>query len=560
MPSNKPTSLPYWTQGLAGQVAQPPTSLRDAGFTAGQPPAAEHVNQLFYELGQYIAYLDQAQGSSVLSATLDASVRLVGGGTLSYAASTQALAWSLPLVLSVPSIADADNTLAAGAAIVPNGCVLSVQANVPFSTTADLTQGATAAINLAYALPVTQGQTVTGPGIPQGTTVQRISGATVTLSHAATQTATQSTLTFRGTGPLQAQVTAIDKLVPNSNTIIIARGLGSAILVGVNAAVTVLHDNESKTLLEPGYQGIVRAPAGQALTALQAVYLSADTSGARTQGAVYPTDASSALGQARSNCLGFVYTPTPSGQTAAVMTGGILPGFVALTPGASYWLDPATPGGITSTQPTFAQTPYGVRVGQALTPTMLLVRPEHVPDGLVPSVQATTANITTLTAATASVTGPATFSGATFSGTASAANVVSAAGFKTQMYAGCLSNVSVSTGSNLIGPNGLAALVPVPAAGSVVCVAIVGQTNSNIVNVDLYRGNTLLWTTATVAISGPGQYANNQLVAFGYAAKGQYPVAKGDNLRLVARGSTPFGPDTATNVYLQGYITLELAA
>jgi hypothetical protein len=622
MASNRPTVLPHWTQGLPGQVAQPPQSLRDTGFTAGQAPAAEHVNQLFYELGNWVNFLDDAQGSTSLVGTLDTSVRLIGGGQLGYTASSATWTWSQPFYLAMPSVPNADNALSPGSAVIPQGSVAYVQANVPFSTSGDVTSGSTQVPNIAYEMPITQGQTVTGQGIPQGTTVQAIAGSTVTLSQAATATAAQTTLTFAGTGALSVQVAPIATLVPNANTIVIAYGMGSHLFVGVNAHVTVLHDGEQKTLMEPGYFGIIRAPAGQPLIARQAVYISQDTSGTRTQGAAYPADSSAQNGLNRCNVAGFVISSVDSGQTATVMTGGILPGFGSLVAGAAYYLDPANVGGIIGSKPAIATTPYIVRVGQALSQTTLLARPEHLAEGVFPSVSTQALTVTqstvlpdgtqalpgiafstnTATGVWHNNTGTASQeavsvvlggqplvslttvgtilqaptggipllvnnSAGTLVGTITATGVVnfpsivSQQGFRNTIGAGFLSNVSVSTGSFLISGNGMQLLVPVTKSGSVLTVFIAGQTNTNSVNVDVYKNGSLIWANAAgQGLSGTSGSFGGQVRAIGQANRNQYSVTAGDVLQLLARGSAQGAAATATNVYLQGFITIEEGA
>lgn len=390
MPAQKPSNRFYWTQGQPGQVATPDDTLRNSGWSAGQPIAAQHINDLFYELGSWVQWLDENQGATVLAATLDSSIRLIGGGTLGYTASNTTLSWSAPLVLSVPSVDDADNTIAPGGISVPAGYVAYVNANIPFSTTADVTSGSTAVKNLAYDQPIAVGQSVTGPGIPAGTTVAATAGTGLTLSMAATATGAQVALTFCGTQALSVQTAPVASFIPNANSIVLARGLGSHIFVGVNAAVAALHDGESRTLLEPGYLGILRVQAGQALTSGQFVYISTNLSGSRTPGAAYPTDCSQANGATRALCAGMVYAAAAQGAMCSIVTGGTVPVPGGWAPGTALYLDPATPGGITASQPPIATTPFCVRVGFALTATSICLRPEHVGDGIFPSVKALT--------------------------------------------------------------------------------------------------------------------------------------------------------------------------
>lgn len=388
MTTQKPSARFTWTEGLPGQVAAPDDTLRNSGWTAGQPIAAQHINQIFYELGQWVGWLDENQGATVLAATLDSSVRLIGGGTLRYAAATATLSWSQPLVLSVPSVADVDNTLAAGGISIPAGYLAYTLANVPFTTTGDVTEGSTTVSNLAYDLPIEAGQTVTGPGIPSGTTVASLDGASLTLSQPAGTTIPQAALTFCGTGALTVQTAPVASFVPAANAVVLARGMGSHVFVGVNAAVAVLHDQEARTLLEPGYLGVIRVPAGQALSAGQAVYISTNFSGTRTAGAAYPTDCSPANGATRALCAGICFAAAASGAPCSIVTGGVVPLAGGWAPGMALYLDPNTPGALTVIPPPLSITPYCVQVGFALDAATLYLRPQPIQDGIFPSVQA----------------------------------------------------------------------------------------------------------------------------------------------------------------------------
>jgi hypothetical protein len=70
-----------------------------------------------------------------------------------------------------------------------------------------------------------------------------------------------------------------------------------------------------------------------------------------------------------------VYDATiAAGASGAVKLTGIMSGFTGLTPGADYYLDPSTAGGITSTSPTLLSGAQALtRVGFALTSTTLYI-------------------------------------------------------------------------------------------------------------------------------------------------------------------------------------------
>lgn len=99
--------------------------------------------------------------------------------------------------------------------------------------------------------------------------------------------------------------------------------------------------------------------AGDAV--LQLMYRSA-------AGTVAKADASN---PAKMPALGFIASK-PTTTTCAVQTGYELSGFVGLTPDAVYYADPATPGGITTTQPTTVGQ-VAQQVGVAKSTTVLTV-------------------------------------------------------------------------------------------------------------------------------------------------------------------------------------------
>jgi len=373
--TTKPTAHINWVPDSgSANLGAPPANISSVGFQPGQPVPAPWLNYLLHNLGRWTEYFDQGLNSTVLATSLDQGMRLLGGGTWGYSAATGVLSWDAPFNLAIPSAADADNTVAAGQVTLPAGSVAYVQANTPFTTTGDVTQGSDQVENLAYELGIEAGMGVIGPGIPSGTTVLSLTDTTATLSAPATASSTQASLTFAGSGPLTLTVADGATLVPNPQTVVVARGLGQAALVGVNAGTMVLRDKEARGLHTAGYVTTVQAPAGQALTAQQAVYISLGASDGRTAGAAYPADASIANGPTRAGFVGFAHTATATGDTAHLVTGGFLGGFTSLTPGALYYLDPTTPGGITATRPTVTNQVIAP-VGVATSASTLAVNP-----------------------------------------------------------------------------------------------------------------------------------------------------------------------------------------
>jgi len=352
VPISKPNSYLEWVPDTASNnLAEPPVSIRAVGFQAGQPVPAPYFNYTLHSLDRWVQYLSENVNATVLATSLNHSMRLMGGGTFHFDAQTRALSWSSTLTLAIPSSADTVNQLPQGAVMLPSGSVAYANVNLPFSTTADVTAQSDTVLNLGYEAGISPGMTVTGPGIADNTTVTDLEDTTCTLSQPATASGSQVTLTFVGTGPLTVNVAPSATLVPGPNTVVLARATANACSVGIGSTEMWLRDQESRTLVAAGYVTTVTAPAGEDLGAFKAVYQSQGTADGRTQGRLYLADASAANGAQRGLCLGFVHTATASGAEAHVVRTGILDGFSGLITGSAYYLDPATPGAISTAKP-----------------------------------------------------------------------------------------------------------------------------------------------------------------------------------------------------------------
>ncbi len=578
MPANKPTTYALWNPSQSN-VTQPPTTLRARGYQTGESPTAQHINWVFWLQDQWTQYFDQSLTSAVMTTTLDSSMRLMGGGTLSYVVSTGVFTWSAPLFLSIPSVPDADNQIAAGNVVVSAGQVLYVQANVPFTSAGDLTSGTATVTNVAYTAGIAAGQAVTGAGIAANTTVVSVSGTTVTLSANATASGQQTPLTYAGTSALTVQAASVAALVPSANTVILGRATATALYVGVNSGQMILRDGEQRRLLEAGYHDVRYPAAGASLTARQAVYMATAADG-RTLGAAYPADASQANGALRSTCIGFATTTTATGNVVSIVTGGVLGGFTGLLAGATYYLDSGVVGGITATKPSGGS--YVVPVGYAADATSLYVRVGSASGAPVldPSynsviVQPVSGDTNTVQLAVrdnaginklvvdagGNVTAPSTFSIATLtaSGTATAASLVSAAGIKTTLAPAYL-NMSISANSTP-GANGISPISMNEATLSQIFNAK-SPFRGSIVGMQVtYRFNTSQGTSPAlsfvITVSGANNNqwantfnANNTAGAIDYAfvasqAKGTQAFAVGDNIQATFSSGTQFSAATA---------------
>lgn len=435
----KPTIIPYWTDGAANKVAQPTAAAQAQGFTAGQPPPFEYVNWLFYEIGQWVGYLNEATNATTMSTSLNDLMRLVGGGRWGFTLASGTLSWSAPFNLSFPTIADSANQCAAGSVVLGDGQIAYVAANIPFTTQGDIAQESNQITNLNYEIGIVVGQAVIGNGIAQGTVVTAVDGDTVTLSDNATASATGETLTFSGSGALSVQVATGQSFVPGPNTVILARRVGSVVYVGANTGQMVLRDGELKGLCETGYLNLASRTAGMPLPIRAPVYVSqggsdatvvntglasgstsatvADATGlyagmgvagsgiptgttivgvngttvtlsaaatasstsatltyTRVANRLYACDASIVNGPSRAGFVGFTVAAFNPGDMATYAAGGAMGGFAGLTAGATYYVDPATPGAMTLGRPSVPGQTIAP-VGTALGNTTLSINP-----------------------------------------------------------------------------------------------------------------------------------------------------------------------------------------
>lgn len=362
MPINMPSSFVNWVpDGASNNLAVPPVAISKVGFQPSQPVPAQWLNYIVRTLDQWNQFLAEGINSTVLATSLDHSMRLLGGGTWSYSSATGVLAWSQPFQLACPSAPDSNNQAAAGQVTLPPGSVAYVTANLPFSTIGDVTADSVTIENLGYEGGIALDQVVFGAGISQGTTVVAIDGSSCTLSAPATASGTQQSLTFVGSGPLNVTAASGSALVPGPNTVIIARSVGPICSVGIGSNEMWLRDREVRSLETAGYVTTFAVPAGQDLAVNQAVYISGGAGDAgRTSGAAYLAEASAANQAMHRVFAGFVQTAAASDETVQIVSSGVLGGFMGLSRGSAYYLDPTIAGGITPTRPT--------TVGQAIVP------------------------------------------------------------------------------------------------------------------------------------------------------------------------------------------------
>lgn len=154
----------------------------------------------------------------------------------------------------------------------------------------------------------------------------------------------------------------------------ILTGTDDDITLAPDAAILLKYDTVTNKFRIIGGTGsgsvIIKAVAGENLSAREAVYLSVGAAdGGRTAGSSYKLDASN---DNRIEYVGLVKATVTSGQTAKIITGGVVKGFTGLSVGVPVYLDTITPGAFTQVEPTTSQR-WIIRLGIAISSTQVMI-------------------------------------------------------------------------------------------------------------------------------------------------------------------------------------------
>lgn len=366
--ATKPSVFLNWTSGLSpSQIVQPPTGKQAVGWLEGEAPAYEYMNWLFYITDIWIQYFEAILGSNYVP-----NMRLLTTGTFGYVNSTGVLTWTQPINISIPSLPDSYNQIAAGNTTLTDGQIAYIQPNLPFTTTGSITNISNQITGLGSVQGIVVGQQILGTGIPTGTTVTTISGTNVIMSQNATATVSGENITFGSNAALTVFVSTNSTYIPQSGDLIIARRAGSIVFIGLDENGMKIQDGEIKPFLGEGYGPTYVGVAGANLLAGNAVYIAPAGDSGRTQGQVYGLDTSATNGALRHVFVGFVRTGVNLASPVTVVTDGLVNFPTAtLVPGTIYYADPSSPAGITATKPTVLNQ-WIVPVGIALTTTQLM--------------------------------------------------------------------------------------------------------------------------------------------------------------------------------------------
>lgn len=385
--ATQPSTFLNWTNGAAPNVIAPPTALQISGWMAGQAPPYEYMNWLFWLTDQWIQYFASLNAPNPIP-----NIRILTGSTFTFSATTGVLTWSAGMNLSIPSVPDSYNTLAAGSVTLTDGQVGYVTANLPITASGNTTTGSNQITNMNGTAGITVGMLISGTGIPTNTTVTTVSSSNITMSANSTAGASGASFQFVSNAALTVTAIANTSFSPTATQFVIARRFGNVVYFGFNGSAMVVRDGESKLFQANGFLNTFTVTAGQTLTAGQAIYIATSADSGRTAGQAYPTDAGVTNALNRSLFAGFVMTGATSGTTAIIVASGSIT-FSSLTAGTTYFLDPATIGGITATKPTVNGQAV-VSVGLAINATTLLTNDASTgsgggsgPAAIAPTVQ-----------------------------------------------------------------------------------------------------------------------------------------------------------------------------
>lgn len=153
----------------------------------------------------------------------------------------------------------------------------------------------------------------------------------------------------------------------------ILTGTDDDITLAPDAAILLKYDVVSDKFRIIGGTGsgsvIIKAVAGENLAAREAVYLSVGAADSRTAGQAYKLDASN---DNRIEYVGLVKAAVTAGQTAKIITGGVVKGFTGLSVGVPVYLNTLTPGASTQVEPTTNQR-WVIRLGIAISSTQVMI-------------------------------------------------------------------------------------------------------------------------------------------------------------------------------------------
>jgi hypothetical protein len=160
----------------------------------------------------------------------------------------------------------------------------------------------------------------------------------------------------------------------------ILTGTDDDITLAPDAALLLKYDVTSDKYRVIGGTGsgsvVIKAIAGENLSAREAVYLSVGAADSRNAGEAYKLDSSN---DNRIEYVGLVKSTVTAGQTAKIITGGVVKGFTGLSVGVPVYMNPLTPGAYSQTDPSdnSYDNTFVIKLGTAISATQVLINADQ---------------------------------------------------------------------------------------------------------------------------------------------------------------------------------------
>ena len=295
----------------------------------------------------------------------------------------------------------------------------------------------------------------------------------------------------------------------------ILTGTDDDIALASNAALLLKYDVASDLWRIIGGSGaggssVLNYIAGENVSIRDALYISEGAAdGARTAGRVYKLDASS---EKRIKFVGFAKSTITSGNAVKIVSSGVLKDFSGLSAGLPLYLNPASAGGYTQTEPVTTDV-WKLKIGLALSATEVLILPDQ---GLNASFNEIEGSFTIA------------------NNQAAAANVTNVA-FSSSVTKSFILDYSIFRSSSL---------ESYAQAGRLR--GVYNSTTTQWLMSDDYSGQNA-GVTFSITSGGQVQYVSSNMTGTGYSGSLEYRVSSGDGVAIAGGASGSSGINYVSN-------------
>ena len=295
----------------------------------------------------------------------------------------------------------------------------------------------------------------------------------------------------------------------------ILTGTDDDIALASNAALLLKYDVTSDLWRIIGGSGaggssVLNYIAGENVSIRDALYISEGAAdGARTAGRAYKLDASS---EKRIKFVGFAKSTITSGNAVKIVSSGVLKDFSGLSAGLPLYLNPASAGGYTQTEPVTTDV-WKLKIGLALSATEVLILPDQ---GLNASFNEIEGSFTIA------------------NNQAAAANVTNVA-FSSSVTKSFILDYSIFRSSSL---------ESYAQAGRLR--GVYNSTTTQWLMSDDYSGQNA-GVTFSITSGGQVQYVSSNMTGTGYSGSLEYRVSSGDGVAIAGGASGSSGINYVSN-------------